>query len=227
MIADHTQWGYWIDGLADLIGTIFFMIGILFICQRSNPRKLITFHIRPIFGCWKPRLEQSAMDPDQEAFLPPSSKAANKGRMNFVWTFKQSTVIVTSLSLLLFVSSNFWNRYMEQYHYLLEVPITTHNGNAEGFQLETMRSASFWYVNTTKILNLWPKKFFFRIIVWSWRLLNPHALMSVLLVSIFFDKAVELFVWIQYLGFLPLLGLIVTSEVHLQATSWKLWYLSH
>ena len=51
--------------------------------------------------------------------------------------------------------------------------------------------------------------------------------MSVLLVSIFFDKAVELFVWIQYLGFLPLLGLIVTSEVHLQATSWKLWYLSH
>ena len=160
MIADHTQWGYWIDGLADLIGTIFFMIGILFICQRSNPRKLITFHIRPIFGCWKPRLEQSAMDPDQEAFLPPSSKAANKGRMNFVWTFKQSTVIVTSLSLLLFVSSNFWNRYMEQYHYLLEVPITTHNGNAEGFQLETMRSASFWYVNTTKILNLWPKFFF-------------------------------------------------------------------
>ena len=71
------------------------------------------------------------------------------------------------------------------------------------------------------------KFFFFRIIVWSWRLLNPHALMSVLLVSIFFDKAVELFVWIQYLGFLPLLGLIVTSEVHLQATSWKLWYLSH
>ena len=82
MIADHTQWGYWIDGLADLIGTIFFMIGILFICQRSNPRKLITFHIRSILGCLKPRQEQSAMDPDQEAFLPPSSKTANKGRMN-------------------------------------------------------------------------------------------------------------------------------------------------
>ena len=66
-----------------------------------------------------------------------------------------------------------------------------------------------------------------RMIVWSWRLLNPHALMAVLLVAIFFDKGVELFYWIQWLGFIPLLGLIATSEVHLQATGWKLWYLSH
>ena len=34
MIADHTQWGYWMDGLCDLIGTIFFMAAVLIICQR-------------------------------------------------------------------------------------------------------------------------------------------------------------------------------------------------
>ncbi len=63
--------------------------------------------------------------------------------------------------------------------------------------------------------------------MWSWRLLNPHALMSVLLVSIFFDKEIDLFLWLQYLGFVPLLGLVATSEVHLQATEWKIWYLIH
>ena len=141
MIADHTQWGYWIDGLCDLLGTIFFMFAVLVICQRCNPRKLIAFNIRPIFGCLKNRQIQSAMDPDQEAFLPAQDTSKSR---NLILTFKQSTVIVTSLSLLQFLSSYFWNRYMEQYHYLLEVPISTHTGNAEGFQLETMRSATFW-----------------------------------------------------------------------------------
>ena len=62
-------------------------------------------------------------------------------------SFKQSTVLVASLSLLQFVSSWFWNRYMEKYHMLLEVPIHTlanASGTAESFQLETMRSAAFW-----------------------------------------------------------------------------------
>lgn len=99
---------------------------------------------------------------------------------------------------------------MEQYHMLLEVPIKTETalGNAEQFQLDTLRSATFW------------------IIAWSWRLLNPHAIMSVLLVSLFFDKGIEMLHWFQCLGFLPLVVLIFTSEVHLQATTWKLWYLS-
>ena len=143
MIADHTQWGYWIDGLCDLIGTIFFMLAVLCICQRSNPRKLINFQIKPCFWPFR-RISQHSTDPDQEAFLPPRSTKSNY--RGIILAFKQSTVIVTSLSLLQFISSYFWNRYMEQYHYLLEVPIATETsaGNAENFQLETMRSASFW-----------------------------------------------------------------------------------
>ena len=58
-------------------------------------------------------------------------------------SFRQSTVLVASLALLQFVSSYFWNRYMERYHMLLEVPISSPK-KVESFQLETMRSASFW-----------------------------------------------------------------------------------
>jgi len=243
MIADSTKWGYWMDGLCDLTGTIFFMIAVIMICQRSlQLRRTVTFQIVPIFyyilAPFKRRISKISLpsdsDLDTEAFLS-TSKADGKNKNGHVHipkvmisngagklgslhstsgilSFKQSTVVVACLSLLQFLSSWFWNRYMEKYHMLLEVPIqttATSSGTAESFQLETMRSAAFW------------------IIVWSWRLLNPHAIMSVLLVSIFFDREVELFLWLQWLGFLPLLGLIFTSEVHLQATGWKLWYLTH
>jgi hypothetical protein len=77
-------------------------------------------------------------------------------------------------------------------------------GEVQKFQTETLQSAPFW------------------IIVWSWRLLNPHAQMSFLLGAIFFDKTLEVFTWMQYLQFVPLAALIFTSEVHLQATSWNI-----
>ena len=139
MIADHTQWGYWMDGLCDLIGTIFFMIAVLYLCQRSLPsRRTISFN-RPRW--WFPMTSISttsgSADPDQEAFLPSNN---NTGR---AVTFRQSTILVASLSLLQLISSYFWNRYMEQYHMLLKVPRLS-TKIVESFQLETMRSASFW-----------------------------------------------------------------------------------
>ena len=95
---------------------------------------------------------------------------------------------------------------MQQYHLLLEVAAknVADVQLQQHFQTDTLQSAPFW------------------IIVWSWRLLNPHAQMSFLLGAIFFDKTLEVFSRMQYLQFVPLLALIFTTEVHLQATCWKL-----
>ena len=77
MIADHTQWGYWMDGICDLTGTIFFMIAVLNICQRSLPRRTVTFQIPPIFYYilapiknFTSKITPSTSDLDTEAFLP-------------------------------------------------------------------------------------------------------------------------------------------------------------
>ena len=77
MIADHTQWGYWMDGICDLTGTIFFMIAVLNICQRSLPRRTVTFQIPPIFYYilapiknYTSKITPSTSDLDTEAFLP-------------------------------------------------------------------------------------------------------------------------------------------------------------
>ena len=79
MIADHTQWGYWMDGICDLTGTIFFMIAVISICQRSLPRRTVIFQILPIFyyilAPFKKNISKITLPPsdhddlDTEAFL--------------------------------------------------------------------------------------------------------------------------------------------------------------
>ncbi len=74
---------------------------------------------------------------------------------------------------------------------------------ARHFQVGTFKSSPFW------------------IICWSWKLLNPHSLMSVLLCFVFFDCAGRVFVWLRYLGYLPIVSLGVFSEVYMQnAATW-------
>jgi len=214
IVADSSQWGYWVDGLCDLFGTIFFMIAVLLICQKALPRKLITFNVRSLFYHWIPdKIKKNTLamtEADQKPFLP-THELNNNNITKTPISFRQSTVIVVCMASIMVLSSTFWNRYMEQYHMLLEIPIKaeTASGNAEKFQLDTLRSATFW------------------IIAWSWRLINPHAIMSILLITIFFDKLMETLHWVHCLGFLPLFVLIIMSEIHLQATAWKLWYLAH
>ena len=78
MIADSTKWGYWMDGLCDLTGTIFFMIAVILICQRSlHLRRTVTFQILPIFyyilAPFKRKISKISLpsdsDLDTEAFL--------------------------------------------------------------------------------------------------------------------------------------------------------------
>ena len=70
IVADSSQWGYWVDGLCDLFGTIFFMIAVLLICQKALPRKLITFNVRTLFYHWIPdKIKKNTLamtDPDQK-----------------------------------------------------------------------------------------------------------------------------------------------------------------
>ena len=78
MIADSTKWGYWMDGVCDLTGTIFFMIAVIMICQRSlHLRRTVTFQILPIFyyilAPFKRKISKISLpsdsDLDTEAFL--------------------------------------------------------------------------------------------------------------------------------------------------------------
>ncbi len=73
---------------------------------------------------------------------------------------------------------------------------------ARDFQVSTLKSSPFW------------------IISWSWKMLNPHSLTSVLLCFVFFDCAGGVFAWLRYLGYLPIAALGLFSEVYMQTIMW-------
>ena len=136
---------------------------------------------------------------------PNGPRSNDKDRSKNVYS--QTCVSIFCLSLLQLLSSIFWNRYIQSYHTLLEIPVVSAPVNMEVMQRNTIQSASFW------------------MIIWSWKLLDPHALLATLQYSIFFDQHNSVISWIQYIAFAPLLVLVVMSEMHLQATKLRLWYI--
>lgn len=94
----------------------------------------------------------------------------------------------------LLLSSSGWNRYIALYQDMLErndVQPTQYRR-----QNIVMRS-----------------KLFFAI-AWLWRIFNVHALLHLLLLSIFCDKLWEFLRMIQYIGFAILLVIICATEMH-------------
>lgn len=93
---------------------------------------------------------------------------------------------------------------MTGFHELLEVPRTfANNKSAMDYQVGVFKSSPFW------------------IICWSWKLLNPHSMMSFLLCFVFLDIAGLVFAKIRYLGFVPLFALVVSSELMMQTIRWR------
>ena len=225
MVQESGSWGYYLDGLCDLAGTVFFMLGLLFLLKRNHIQRSVVlplmspchyllsfiktiknFFIRPT----KDYILNNNDLEKEEKLLPSSPTGARKGgkeKPKSGLVFSQTCISIFCLSLLQILSSIFWNRYTQTYHTLLEVPVVSSPVNMELIQISIMQSSSFW------------------MIVWSWKVLNQHALMSILQYSIFFDQHVSVIRWIQYIAFAPILVVVVISEMHLQATRFRLWYI--
>lgn len=94
----------------------------------------------------------------------------------------------------LLLSSSGWNRYIALYQDMLE------RNDVQPTQ----------YRRQNIVLR---SKLFFGI-AWAWRIFNVHALLHLLLLSIFCDKLWEFLRMIQYIGFAILLVIICATEMH-------------
>jgi hypothetical protein len=224
MVQVSGGWGYYLDGLCDLTGTVFFMVALLILLKRSHIQRTVVIPFIPchsISSCMKiiknifisPKKEYLLNNNDVEkqenllSIAPNGVRSSDKEKIKNGAIYSQTCISIVCLSLLQVFSSIFWNRYIQSYHTLLEVPVISAPVNMEVMQTNTMQSASFW------------------MIIWSWKLLNPHALMATLQYSIFFDQYLSVISWIQYIAFSPMFVLVFMSEMHLQATKLRLWYI--
>ena len=183
------SWGYYFDGLCDGAATTFCMVAFLKILTKAMPHKKVTFRL-PLSN------KRVAKDIEAERLIDDCEFRK--------FTMRHALMTALSISLLQFLSSVFWNRFIQLSHIHLEVPV---NSIVEDFQISVLQSTSFW------------------IIAWTWKLLNPNATLSIYLYTIFFDFGVPFMVFFQYLAFVPLLGLAFISECHTKSIEWKLSYL--
>lgn len=93
------------------------------------------------------------------------------------------------------LSSTAWNRYIAFYQDILEKNDVT--GAQYGRQNYVMRSTWFFAV------------------AWMWRIVNVHAMLHLLVLSIFIDKLWDFLKAMQYLCFVVLLLVICGTELHL------------
>lgn len=95
----------------------------------------------------------------------------------------------------LLLSSTAWNRYIAYYQDILEKNDVTPPQYAR--QNYVMKSSWFF------------------IVAWLWRLFNVHALLHLLLLSIFCDKLWDFLKAMQYACFIILVTVICATELHL------------
>lgn len=177
--------GYYIDGLCDALGCVALMIGVFVHLMNNPPRRGYT-QLQPILP----------MSSESKAGGSGGNCADND--IGVVYKFKVTTrkvarkVLCFSGQLLL--SSTGWNRYIALYQDMLERNDVT-------------------AVQYVRQLFIFKSEWFF-CVAWLWRVVNVHALLHCLLLSLFCDKLWEFLHAIQYIGYVVLLVIICLTEMH-------------
>ena len=148
------SWGYWMDGICDAIGTLFFFAACWLLLQKRHVMARRSSGSGSN-GCSKNGLGSSSNSGSEEQLvlsrsassenlfsieegLPflESSSSSNGGNPSVASRlFRLSTVTIGALLAQQFFSSLFWNRYMQGFHQLLEVPVPAAPKAAEAFQV--------------------------------------------------------------------------------------------
>ncbi|CAN8004497.1 unnamed protein product, partial [Ixodes hexagonus] len=174
--------GYVVDGVADALGFAVFLVG----CFVNLRKKLLaTKHYLPV------------VQMDCAAEKSASSGECFSTSSVIQHPVRKIALVIVCFGVQMAISCVFWDRYINEYHVLLE---TTGSGKAIA-QTEVLRSSMTW------------------IIMWFWRISNAHALMEMFLFAIFVNRMWEFLTWVQFIGFAELGTLIVFTEIHISSVS--------
>ncbi|XP_077283698.1 ceramide phosphoethanolamine synthase [Arctopsyche grandis] len=178
--------GYFIDGICDLLGCIFLIVGIFYYLKNNPPRR----------GYVKVHTLLPHFNEPQNAKEPVDSN----GEVGFVYKPKVSMEKMVRKILMfsgqLMLSSMAWNRYIDVYQETLERDDGGANVGQKQRQLFVFRSG------------------FFFAIAWLWKIVNVHSLLHCILFAIFCDKLWEFFRFIQFTGYALLVASVCFTEMH-------------
>ena len=157
------SWGYWIDGMADVFGSLFIILGTVYRYNKCPPPK-----DRSKAAKYNDKMKE---DSDAEAsFLP--THCADTGSSNGVERFSRRSAfkICLFITLSVVVRSRMWDHFIQSYHELLGVPRADISPQK---QLEILNYPSTW------------------ILMWLWRWHSADQFLNFSLIAIYFDRLWE------------------------------------
>lgn len=178
--------GYYIDGICDLLGCIFLIIGVLFYLKNNPPRRgYVKMH---------------TLLPQYNENQSVKETSDSNGDVGFIYKPKVSTEKMVRKILMfsgqLALSSFAWNRYIDIYQATLEKDDISVNSAQKQRQSFVFRSRLFFAVS------------------WLWKIVNVHNLMHFILFAIFCDKLWEFLRFVQFAGYALLVASVCFTEMH-------------
>ena len=127
------SWGYWIDGMADVFGSLFIILGTVYRYNKSPPLKDRSKAVK-----YSDKVKEDS-DAEAAATFLPSNHVDGVERYTRRYAFK----ICAFVTLSVVVRSRMWDHFTHSYHELLGVPrqdISPHK------QIEILNYPSTWLI---------------------------------------------------------------------------------
>jgi len=175
--------GYWIDGMADVFGSLFIMLGTLYRYNKCPPLKNHASKINKYNGTFKDNSDTEAATNFLSA--DPGSENSSVERHTKSYAFK----ICLYVTLMVVVRSRMWDHFQQVYRGLLGVP---RNDISAHKQLEILNYPSTWFL------------------MWLWRFHCADQFLTLSLISIFFDK---LWHWMRFSVYAAVPNLLIFGGI--------------
>jgi len=181
--------GYWIDGMADVFGSLFIILGTIYRYNKCPPLKNNSNKIKKYKGKGK-----EANDVESAAKLLSSdvgSSEESTGELPGVERHSRTYAIGICLfvTVTVVLRSKLWDHFQQSYHGLLGVPRTDISSRK---QLEILNYPSTWLCQ------------------WLWRFHSADAFLSFSLCAIFFDK---LWRWMRFSVYAAVPNLLIFGGI--------------
>jgi len=171
--------GYWIDGMADVFGSLFIILGTIYRYNKCPPLKN--------------RSKIKTYDKKETKDVESATKLLSDGEESAGetlpgverYTRKYAIGVCLFITLTVVVRSRMWDYFQQSYHELLGVPSSNISSRK---QLELLNYPSTW------------------LCMWLWRFHSADAFLTFSLVAIFFDK---LWRWMRFSVYAAIPNLLV------------------
>ncbi|XP_038217050.1 ceramide phosphoethanolamine synthase [Zerene cesonia] len=175
--------GYWVDGICDLVGVIFMMVGILLYLKNNPPRR--GYKGTPVSTLPYHQLKEINSSEDIEKDHTTEG-ISYKTKVSF----QRIVQVIGLFSGQMVLSSLAWNRYIDLYQTMLE-----NSTDYDVFRREAAFKSSKFFIATG-----------------VWRVVNPHSYLHLLSLAVFCDKTWGFLKAVHYSGYIGLVVTAAASE---------------